>query len=412
MGIEPSGFDTETEAHETRIPVRIPAAPAPRVRLEWEAAGGARTLRIERSAIVGSSPSVPIRVDDPLVSRLHAELTVKSDGVWVRDLASKNGTYVEGVRVIEARVPVGGRVRVGGAILRVAQTWDDAPEAPWTESSLGALVGHSVAMRELFARVVRVAASTMPVLIQGETGVGKEIVARTIHERSRAATGPFTVIDCASLATPPALDAPSGGSILFDEVADLSPPVQAMLLRALEAPGVTVRVLATTRRDLPLLVGEGAFREDLYFRLAVLPLIVPPLRERSADVAALVQAFLPSAEHEAVTPELVADLSARAWRGNVRELRNFVERVMTFGADEALELLAPPSSSPPGATRGLPAVDASEPFKVIRDRWVGHLEREYVRAVLAKTGGNVSAAADAAGLDRAYVYRLIRKHAL
>ncbi|MFO0672870.1 MAG: sigma 54-interacting transcriptional regulator [Polyangiaceae bacterium] len=411
MGAEPRGFDAETEAHETRIPTRASAAAAPRARVEWDGAGGPRTMRLDRSALVGSSPSVPVRLDDPLVSRLHAELTVRPDGIWVRDLASKNGTFVEEVRVTEARVPAGGRVRVGSTVLRFSQTWDDAPESTWTEPMLGALVGHSDAMRGLFARLTRVAASTMPVLIQGETGAGKEIVARTLHERSRAGQGPFVVVDCASLTVAPTLVTAEAGTLFLDEVGDLPLAVQPALLRSMEAPNTNVRVMASTRRDLPLLVSEGAFREDLYFRLAVLPLTVPPLRERSADVAALVRAFLPPAEHGAVTPELVRDLTARPWRGNVRELRNFVERAMTFGTDEALELLAPPSGAL-GTPRDLPPVDAAEPFKVIRDRWVAHLEREYLRAVLSQTGGNVSAAAEAAGLDRAYVYRLIRKHGL
>jgi DNA-binding NtrC family response regulator len=125
----------------------------------------------------------------------------------------------------------------------------------------------------------------------------------------------------------------------------------------------------------------------------------------------LVFSFLPPIEHRALTPALLDELRARPWRGNVRELRNFVERALTFGTDEALDLL-PPSQSPEPARSSLPRVSADEPFKVVRDRWVVHLEREYLRAVLARSGGNVSAAAEAAGLDRAYVYRLMRKHGL
>lgn len=267
-------------------------------------------------------------------------------------------------------------------------------------------------MRELFARVVRVAAMAAPVLVHGETGVGKELVARTIHELAPGPRGPFVPVDCATLSRE-LLDTVVAeshrGTLFLDEVSDVPQAVQAPLLRVLESQ--SLRFVAATQRDLPRLVSEGAFREDLYFRLAVLPLTVPPLRERLEDLPLLTLAFLPPEEHAAVTPALLADLAARPWRGNVRELRNFVQRALTFGTEEALDLL--PASEAPGAIAGgLPKVSLDEPFKVVRDRWVVHLEREYLRGALARTGGNVSAAAEAAGLDRAYVYRLIKKHGL
>jgi transcriptional regulator with GAF, ATPase, and Fis domain len=405
-----SGFDVETMPLASRIP-SAPKAMLPRVRVAWQdASGAAKEVRIEKSAIVGSAPSAPVRIDDPLVSRLHAELTVQPDGLWVRDLASKNGSFIEGVRVASGQVPPGGRIRVGGTILKVIETWDAAPSEMWPEDSLGVLVGRSAPMRELFARIVRVATTSMPVLIRGEVGVGKELAARAIHDRSAFAGGPFVTVDGSGLGAFD-FDVARGGTVFVDEVADLGAASEAALLRMLDAG--TVRFVAATRHDLPTMVGEGAFREDLYFRLSVLPITVPPLRERLDDLPLLVAAFLPPEEHSAVTPALLEELRARPWRGNVRELRNFVERALAFGTDEALDLL-PPSQAPssPASARSLPRVSAEEPFKVVRDRWVVHLEREYLRAVLARTGGNVSAAADAAGLDRAYVYRLIRKHGL
>ncbi len=405
------GFETETVPHASRIPSASRNL-LPRVKVSWQDGAGEHEARVDTSALLGSSPSVGVRIEDPLVSRLHAELSVRPDGVWVRDLSSTNGTYVEAVRIAEAEIPRGGRLRVGSTVLRIVEVWD-APARPdaWPDERLGQLLGRSAPMRELFARLVRVAATSTPVLVHGETGAGKELVARTIHERSAHAGGPFVVVDCATLPSDltSVVASARGGTLLLDEVSDVPPTVQAPLLRALES--AEVRFLAATQRDLPKLVSEGAFREDLYFRLAVLPLTVPPLRERLDDLPLLTRAFLSPEEHAAVTPALLADLAARPWRGNVRELRNFVERALTFGTEEALELL-PASEAHPSVRGALPRVDHDEPFKVVRDRWIVHLEREYLRGVLARTGGNVSAAAEAAGLDRAYVYRLIRKHGL
>ena len=420
MGLEPKGFDAETLPHASRIP-KGPRALLPRVHVAWTDASGKRELRVDESAILGSSPSVPLRVDDPMVSRLHAELTVQPNGVWLRDLSSKNGTFVENVRVSLAQMPPGGRIRIGSTTLQIVESWDAAPPELWPSERLGNLVGRSQPMRELFARIERVAAITTPVLLLGETGAGKELVARTIHERSPRAAGPFVAVDCATAEarTLGAFDDARGGTVFLDEIGDLPLAEQPSLLRILEQPGSGnagegVRFVAATQRDLPRLVSEGAFREDLYFRIAVLPVTVPPLRDRLDDLPLLALAFLPPQEHAAVTPALLDSLRARPWRGNVRELRNFVERALAFGTEEAIDLL-PPSEMPGGAgasRTALPRVTYDEPFKVVRDRWVVHLEREYMRGVLARTGGNVSAAAEAAGLDRAYVYRLIRKHNL
>lgn len=409
-----SGFDVETVPHASRIPTASRLL-LPRVQVAWQDASGRHDLHVDRSVLVGSSPSVGLRIEDPLVSRLHAEISVRSDGVWVRDLSSKNGSFVEGVRVVEAQVASGARVRVGSTILGFVETWDGAPPetAPPDTWQLGALLGSSAAMRELFARVERVAATSMPVLLRGETGVGKELVARTIHERSKLCAASFVGVDCAT-ATASALEsalATAGGTLFLDEVADLPPALQAALLRGIDS-STHLRFVAATQRDLPRLVSEGAFREDLFFRLAVLPITVPALRDRLDDLPLLVEAFLPREEHGAITPALLADLRARPWRGNVRELQNFVERALTFGTDEAVDML-PPSVPPSVSGSGtLPRVAFDEPFKVVRDRWVVHLEREYLRGVLARTAGNVSAAADQAGLDRAYVYRLMKKHGL
>jgi transcriptional regulator with GAF, ATPase, and Fis domain len=210
--------------------------------------------------------------------------------------------------------------------------------------------------------------------------------------------------------------------VFLDEVGELPLSVQPKLLRAIESRmvrrigetahrPVDVRFICATHRDLRTMVNAGAFREDLYFRLAVVPIVVPPLRDRLDDIPMLVQQFLPEGTLSVLTPELARELGARPWLGNVRELRNFVERVLALGATEALALGANRHGVAPRSDR-LPEVSIDVPFKVLRDRWLCHLEREYLRTLLAKHGGNVSATAAAAGLDRAYVHRLLRKHDL
>ena len=296
-------------------------------------------------------------------------------------------------------------------------------------------------MRECFARISRIAKDEATVLVRGETGTGKELVARTIHDHSPRASGPFVIVDCAALpenlleselfghvqgaftgAVRPragAFECAEGGTVFLDEVGELPLAMQPKLLRVLEsrtvrrlgesnARPVDVRIVSATHRDLRSMVNLGTFREDLYFRLAVLPLVVPPLRERLDDVPLLAQSFLPASE--TLSSDLARQLALQPWSGNVRELRNAVARVRVLGAAEAFG--APAARPGPGKEEPFPAVDSFEPFHEIRARWLDHLEREYVKKLLVVHRGNVSAAGKAAGLDRTYIYRLMRKHDL
>jgi DNA-binding NtrC family response regulator len=409
----------------------------------WTDAAGRHAVTIEARAVAGSSPAVELVLDDPAVSRLHAELEPREDGVWVRDLGSRNGTWVEGVLVSLARVPERARVRLGSTTIEVAYAPEPTAVDLWPGDRFGPLLGRSTAMRELFARLARVAATDSTVLIQGETGTGKELAARAIHEASPRAAAPFAVVDCAALpdnlleaelfghakgaftgataSRAGALEAADGGTVLFDEIAEMPLSMQPKLLRAIESRSVrrigetgyravNVRFLSSTHRDLRWMVNQGAFREDLFFRLAVVPITVPPLRARPEDIAHLAAHFFGS--HAAVTVELGRELGARAWVGNVRELRNFVERARAFGAREALALT--PDGRGPGAGAGerMPPVRVDVPFKELREQWLDHLEREYLRGMIARHGRAVSTIADAAGLDRTYIHRLLRKHDL
>jgi transcriptional regulator with GAF, ATPase, and Fis domain len=311
-------------------------------------------------------------------------------------------------------------------------------------------MGGSTAMREMFARLARIAATDSTVLLQGETGTGKELVAQAIHESSSRAEQPFIVVDCAALpenlleaelfghakgaftgasaARIGALEQASGGSVFLDEIGELPLSMQPKLLRVLESRtvrrigestyrNVDVRFITATHRDLRTMVNAGAFREDLFFRLAVLPVAIPPLRSHLEDLEMLIAHFAPDASRDWLTPQRLAELRARPWSGNVRELRNLVERLVALGPDQSWNLTesAPFGVEPPTSTDALPALPVSiaqAPFKVSRERWIDHFEREYIRQLLVRHGGNVTAASQTAGVDRAYVYRLLNKHRL
>ncbi len=416
-----------------------------RPQLRWSDGSGPHTSPLDGRAVAGSAAGVDVAVQDPAVSRLHVEFEARDDGVWVRDLGSRNGTFVEGVLVQSARVPDGGRVQIGSTTFTVNYESSPALVDLWPGERFGPLLGRSVAMRELFARLARVAPTDSTVLLHGETGTGKELVAEAIHASSPRAQQPFVIVDCGALpenllegelfghakgaftgaanARAGAVETADGGTVFLDEIGEMPLAMQPKLLRAIESRTVrrvgessyrkvNVRFISATHRDLRTMVNAGAFREDLYFRLAVLPITIPPLRQHTEDIPQLVQHFLPQNAASALPPELVRELSARPWLGNVRELRNFVERAVALGAREALAMASDARPRSPDAGAAPFAVDLEQPFKDQRERWLDHLERVYISGLLERHHWNVSAVAQAAGLDRTYVHRLIRKHDL
>ncbi len=447
----------ETEDEQLAIRRTIDFA-APRFRMSWTDRAGPHSVIVSERVVVGSADRAQIVVADPTVSRLHAELDLREDGLWVRDLGSRNGTYVRGVFVVEARLSAEREIRLGSVTVAVEPA--ESPPAPgWAGDSFGPLVGKARGMQRLYATLARVAATEYSVLVQGETGTGKELVARAIHEASPRRQGPLVVVDCAAIpeslfesqlfghargaftgaasARVGDVEEANGGTLFLDEVGELPLSMQPKLLRVLEsrtirrvgesqARSVDVRVVSATHRDLLAMVNAGTFREDLYFRLAAIPVQVPPLRERPEDVPLLVRRFLPRG-HDGVLPaELTAELAERRWPGNVRELRNFVERAVALGPTEALALhrvAAPPA---PAATQPVVATATAAPepsppspfaavsldqlYKDFREQWSDYGERAYLERLLDEHGGNVAAAAERAGLDRTHVYRLLRKH--
>ncbi len=435
--------------------------------IRWTDSAGSHSYAMVRRVVAGSAESADVVVRGDGVSRLHASLDLRDDGVWVRDLGSRNGTYIDGIRILEARIPDGATLFLGSMRLSLHydQVTTDIPL--WPTESFGPLVGRSRVMRELFARLHRVAMGDATVLILGETGTGKELVARAIHAASPRFARPFIVVDCGALseslleaelfghargaftgaatARVGAIEAAEGGTVFLDEIGEMPLAMQPKLLRAIEGHmvrrvgenehrKVNVRFLAATHRDLAAMVNAGSFREDLFFRLAVLPVQVPPLRERREDIPLLADTLMPPNAHSRLSPELLRELAGRNWPGNVRELRNFLERAAALGAREALAMGQRPQSapatpsipptpaqspSPPPAAMAagagrevLPPVSVEETFKSIRDRWLDHLEREYLRAMLTRYNRDTGAISQAAGLDRSYIYRLIRKHEL
>jgi two-component system, NtrC family, response regulator GlrR len=435
-------FDSVTEVPaDATIYRRVAMRQQPRV--TWTDSAGSHETALSGRMGVGSAPGNDLEISDPTVSRIHAELDPRDGSVWVRDLGSRNGTFVENVRVGEAEVPDGGGVLVGSTLLRIDRIGQPTAVDLWPTHAFGQLVGRSVVMRELFARMNRIAALSTTVLIQGETGTGKELAAEAIHNLSSRADRPFVVVDCAALpetlleaelfghsrgaftgaasSRDGAFHEAEGGTVLLDEIGELPPGMQPKLLRVVETHAVRrigetayrkidVRIMAATNRDLRTMVNAGAFREDLYFRLAVVPVTMPPLRERLDDIHLLVQRFAGPRFASLVTPDLLQEMSLRAWPGNVRELKNFMDRVTALGADEALALSSPDAHPRPSGQ--LPPVSIDRPFKTIREEWLNHLERHYVAQLLERHQRNISAAADAAGLDRTYLHRLIRKHGL
>lgn len=394
------------------LPTAAPTATRRRPHLRWTDATGPHAATLDGRAVAGSAPGAEILVADPAVSRLHVELEARDDGVWARDLGSRNGTFVEGVLVQSARVPDGGRVQVGSTAFTVSYEPTPTPVDLWPGERFGPLVGRSVAMRELFARLARLAPTDAAVLLFGEPGTGKRLVAEALHAASSRASGPFVVVECGALseerleadlfgqpdsAHAGALDAAAGGTLLLDAVSELPLALQARLLRALDARALDLRLVAAAHRDLRAMVNAGAFREDLYARLAVAPITLSPLRERVEDIPLLAQHFLPRGADGALTPERVRELLSRPWPGNLRELRAFVAR------------FAP---APAPLRDDAPALDLDAPFEAQRARCVDRFERAYLTGLLARHGGDLDAVARGAGLDRAHVRRLMRKHDL
>ncbi len=390
--------------------------------------------------VIGSAPDCDIVIADPTVSRRHLELELAPEGVLVRDLGSRNGTFYLGQRVEGMVLAPGSRISVGRpSVLIGADTEGLDAKIPFPVTEYAGILGHSPAMQRLFAALIRLEGSLVPILVEGESGVGKELVARALHARSKVAKAPFVAVNCgafsreliaselfghkkgaftgASEARRGAFESADGGTLFLDEIGELPLDVQPMLLRALEegeirpvggdsVRKVRVRVVAATNRDLLAEVGAGQYREDLFYRLAIVRLNVPALRDRVEDVEVLANRFAKEAGLTGLPPEVLPRLHARVWPGNVRELRNAVYAYAALG--ELPEVLSRRSDKLDMVFSEL--LDMSQPYATLKDAMIERFTVVYLRALLAQTHGNQSAAARIAGLDRTHLGRMLAKY--
>jgi DNA-binding NtrC family response regulator len=431
---------TKTEALRMpdAMPVRtvvVEVSDGPSRAAQWEGERGT----------IGTAQDNTLVLSDETVSRYHLRLAALPDGIRVSDLGSTNGTFLGDVRVQECIVPPGTSLRLGRTNVVVRSGLPSTVELHG-DDHLGALRGQTQAMRRLMSQVRRAAQSNVAVLLVGESGTGKELLARAVHDQSPRAAKPFVTIDCgavtptliaselfghekgaftgATQAKAGAFEHADGGTIFLDEVGELPAELQATLLGALERRrfcrvggrkeiSVDVRIVAATNRDLRAEVNSGVFRLDLYYRLAVVTLEVPPLRERTQDIPLLAEHFAREEGSQAAIDQLIpketmARLMRHRWPGNVRELKNYVQATVAMG--EPMELID--DSALQGLDdlrRGLSRF-TSMTYGQARGALLHEFERQYLEQLMARNHGNVAQAAREAEMARSHLNELLTRH--
>ncbi len=405
---------------------------------------GTRHVGNGERMIVGTDPTADFRLADPTISRTHCELVVTDGRVLVRDLGSRNGTFVNGVSVVAAHLSTGSVIQVGRTKFVFDAGRADTAITRTNRDRFGSLVGGSPAMQKVFEILEHAAASDVTVLIQGETGTGKDLAANSLHNASERRSAPFIVVDCSAISThlleselfghergaytgaektrAGVFEAAAGGTIFLDEIGELALDLQPKLLRVLEQREVRrvggtevipidVRIIAATNRDLAAEVKAQRFRSDLYYRLMVAEVTMPPLRERVEDLPLLVRAILQQlgaeASHDTLfdRPEFIAELHKHTWPGNGRELRNYLSRCISLQQYVAPALLGE-------ANEETSPIDVDVPLRELRERWIEKFEKTYLEKILLANGNSVTLAARAAGLNRAHFHRLLARHGI
>jgi len=431
-----------------RHEVRLVVVRGPNQGLERQIAGPRLTI--------GTSPNNDLVLEDLAVSRHHCEIQARDDGYRLRDLGSTNGTEVNGTAIVEALLAPGAQLHIGDTEILFLPRLERVPIGVSEQSRFGALVGASAAMREVFALLDRIAATDLSCVLLGETGTGKELAARAIHEASPRAGAPFVVVDCGTVRDTlveselfghergaftgadrrrvGAFEAAAGGTVLLDEIGELPIELQPKLLRVLErreikrlgstSPiDIDVRILAATHRELGALVAAGGFREDLFYRLAEVVVALPPLRARLDDLRSLVTHLLDEEARagravRAISDAALAALTRHSWPGNVRELRNLVRRATALAGADTIEqaeverLLAMTRAAPARGAAEAPPVDATLSLKEARARWSEPLEKRYFEQLLAQSDGDILRAASTAEIHPKSLERLLRQHGL
>jgi two-component system, NtrC family, response regulator HydG len=417
-----------------------------------------RELRVDGNEasrlLVGKGPTADLKLADPAVSRRHLAIEIERGRLRITDLGSTNGTRLNECEIVDAFAKGGEVVRIGSTSLRIERMASGGGAGAKEDAARFArLIGASAAMRRLYPLCDRLAASSVPVIIEGETGTGKEALAEAIHEVGPRAKSPFVVFDCttvaaslveselfghekgsftgASSARPGMFELADGGTLLVDEIGDLSLALQAKLLRAVERSEVRrvggskpiqcdVRLLVATRRDLEREVQQGRFRDDLFHRLAVARIELPPLRKRREDIPLLAQHFWSTMGGDPSGPPrtLVEAWAEMDWPGNVRELRNAVARRIALGElDHSTKAGEGSTRPPPGQGAGESTAEDLEiaavlamnlPFTKARRMVLESFIRRYVARALGAHAGNVAQAAAASGIARRY-FQLLRE---
>ncbi len=442
----PPGSLELTERDQSRSPGRMMRVTRLRV---VSGPDDGRTFQSDSDEItIGTAAGNDLTLTDTLVSRYHVTIRRGVDGIELRDVGSTNGTKVGAVRLREGSVQLasGAEITIGRNVVTIEDgetRFQPAKIVP----PLPGVVGASVAMLAIIEQVHEIALSVAPVVLLGESGTGKEVIARAIHATSPRAAGPFEIVDCGALSTTlfaselfghergaftgadrrhiGAFERAAGGTILLDELGELPMDQQVALLGAIERRRVRrvggsaeipidVRIIAATHRDLRAAVNSAKFRLDLYYRLAVVLIRVPSLRERTADVRLLVEYFLDREDADESVRALVTSgtlrrLEQHDWPGNVRELRNVVSALVATRKA--------PSAAPLGdATVGLGIKESGwDPtaklgFNNAKAQVVAHFEKRFLEDVLARSRGNFREAARIADMDRSHLLALLRKH--
>jgi DNA-binding NtrC family response regulator len=405
---------------------------------------GRSTTADDEHLNIGTADGNDLVLSDPTVSRYHVELRRTDDGVAVIDHGSTNGTLAGGVRIVQGLVQPPAVLHLGHTSIKVLDGGRGSVELLGAEG-FGGLRGRSAAMRKLMAHLDRLAQSDAPVLVVGESGTGKELVARALHHEGPRQAGPFETVDCGALSPTlvaselfghergaftgadrrhvGAFERADGGTVFLDEIGELPAALQSSLLGVLERRrfrrvggstdiDVDVRIVSATNRDLREDVNAGSFRLDLYYRLAVISLTVPPLRERKDDIPLLVEHFLREWGHTGDVSELISSaamesLKGHRWPGNVRELRNVVEATLAMGS--------PPTftrSTDGGSDADLIGQLLDLPYRQARTALLHEFESRYLSRLLDRTERNVSLASREARMDRSHLNDLLRRHGL
>ncbi|HWO18252.1 MAG TPA: sigma 54-interacting transcriptional regulator [Kofleriaceae bacterium] len=459
----PSGSITHLSTHATELRHR-----SFQLRVVSGPNEGAVATAVGRELSVGTAPGNHLVLTDPLVSRHHLVVQWSNRGYWARDVGSTNGTKISEHTIQAVALLDGSQLAIGNTRLVFELLEQEISEPLSREQRWGAVLGESPAMRRLFALLPRIAQSDATLLIEGETGTGKSVLARALHDASPRAGQPFVVVDCSAIpptliesvlfghekgsftgahtSRPGAFESATGGTVFLDEIGELPVELQPKLLRVLETRQVQrigrvdyipldVRVIAATNRDLREMVNRGACRADLYYRLKVVTIEMPPLRERRSDIPNLVAHFWAQLTNGGEPPaEVLAAFSKLDWMGNVRELKNAVERAVVLGETAQYEAvfdpaLSAPLGSPtgPGMFRPLTArgsapslamppqldgltFDPNVPFREAKNQAIARWERWYIRELLAHTNGNLSQAARIVQSDRSYLRKLVRRY--